>query len=87
MRDLVPVLLLGFILALVPGAALLVENADSKTTECQKLRMAGASSEEIARRGCCSHHGGVCGCEGGRTVCCDGVFSPSCECYAPGPSS
>lgn len=32
------------------------------------------------RRGCCSHHGGVCGCEKGRTVCCDGNFSPTCGC-------
>ncbi len=32
------------------------------------------------QRGCCSHHGGVCGCEGGRKVCCDGTFSPSCTC-------
>ena len=32
------------------------------------------------RRGCCSHHGGVCGCSGGRAVCCDGTYSPSCGC-------
>ena len=32
------------------------------------------------RRGCCSHHGGVCGCENGRAVCCDGSYSPSCGC-------
>ncbi len=32
------------------------------------------------RRGCCSHHGGVCGCSSGRAVCCDGTFSPSCGC-------
>lgn len=32
------------------------------------------------RRGCCSHHGGVCGCSHGRAVCCDGSYSPSCGC-------
>ena len=32
------------------------------------------------RRGCCSHHGGVCGCQGGRALCCDGTLSPSCGC-------
>ncbi|WP_346354723.1 hypothetical protein [Azotosporobacter soli] len=32
------------------------------------------------QRGCCSHHGGVCGCEGGRAVCCDGRYSPTCGC-------
>jgi len=35
---------------------------------------------EVARQGCCSWHGGVCGCSGGRLVCCDGSFSPSCGC-------
>ena len=32
-----------------------------------------------ARRGCCSHHGGVCGCS-----CCDGSFlSATCLPYYP----
>ena len=35
---------------------------------------------EIAQRGCCSHHSGVCGCQYGRIVCCDGSYSPSCHC-------
>lgn len=34
-----------------------------------------------AQRGCCSHHGGVAGCSsGGRTICRDGSYSPSCTC-------
>ena len=32
------------------------------------------------RSGCCSWHGGVCGCSGGRALCCDGTLSPSCGC-------
>ena len=32
------------------------------------------------RRGCCSWHGGVCGCSYGNIVCCDGQLSPSCGC-------
>jgi len=32
------------------------------------------------QRGCCSWHGGVCGCEDGRAKCCDGTLSPSCGC-------
>ncbi len=36
---------------------------------------------EDARSGCCSHHGGVCGCSNGRARCCDGSLSPSCGCY------
>jgi len=38
------------------------------------------SSDEVAQRGCCSHHAGVCGCSGGRAVCCDNSFSPTCGC-------
>jgi hypothetical protein len=36
----------------------------------------------LARRGCCSWHGGVCGCDSNsnRIVCCDGTVSPSCTC-------
>ena len=33
------------------------------------------------QRGCCSRHGGVCGCSGGRAKCCDGSLSPSCQCF------
>ena len=36
---------------------------------------------QYAGRGCCSHHGGVCGCSYGRAVCCDGSYSPSCQCF------
>lgn len=33
------------------------------------------------RAGCCSRHGGVCGCyQGTRAQCCDGTLSPSCGC-------
>ena len=32
------------------------------------------------QRGCCSWHKGVCDCKDGRTVCCDGTYSPSCGC-------
>jgi hypothetical protein len=35
---------------------------------------------QTAQRGCCSHHGGVCGCSNGRQACCDGTLSPSCRC-------
>lgn len=36
----------------------------------------------LAKRGCCSHHGGVCGCDEatGRIKCCDGTLSPTCTC-------
>ncbi len=34
----------------------------------------------LNRRGCCSSHGGVCGCSGGSAQCCDGTLSPTCGC-------
>lgn len=34
-----------------------------------------------AKRGCCSHHGGVAGCSSdGRQICRDGTLSPTCTC-------
>ena len=39
-----------------------------------------ATAEEAMQSGCCSHHGGVCGCGDGRKICCDGVASPTCTC-------
>jgi len=34
-----------------------------------------------AQQGCCSWHGGVCGCSSsGKKTCCDGTLSPSCLC-------
>ena len=44
--------------------------------------MLGADARiyDAEQRGCCSWHGGVCGCRGGRTACCDGSLSPSCRC-------
>lgn len=42
---------------------------------------AGAwSSKPAPRSGCCSHHGGVCGCAGSSARCCDGNLSPSYDC-------
>ncbi len=51
------------------------------------LILTSISPENVsARSGCCSWHGGVCGCDTsvGRQVCCDGTYSPSCTCaYVP----
>lgn len=35
----------------------------------------------VAGRGCCSRHGGECGCVNGRSKCCDGTMSPTCQCF------
>jgi hypothetical protein len=36
----------------------------------------------FARRGCCSHHGSVAGCDTsvGSLICRDGSYSPTCGC-------
>lgn len=39
------------------------------------------SNNDIAGRGCCSRHNGVCGCKNGHAQCCDGTQSPSCQCF------
>ncbi len=41
-----------------------------------------AGGIQIARSGCCSHHGGVAGCDSatGHARCADGSDSPSCGC-------
>ena len=35
----------------------------------------------LAQQGCCSWHGGICGCMLGRVQCCDGAASPTCRCH------
>jgi hypothetical protein len=39
-----------------------------------------AASPTPERPGCCSHHGGVCGCSNGTALCCDRTLSPTCGC-------
>lgn len=34
----------------------------------------------VDHQGCCSHHGGECGCRAGHDLCCDGTLSPTCGC-------
>lgn len=48
-------------------------------------RPAAAQFEWLIEKtsGCCSWHGGVAGCVGGRDQCRDGSLSPSCTCYSP----
>jgi methylphosphotriester-DNA--protein-cysteine methyltransferase len=52
-------------------------NTDVKPT---LIQFQTNDSEE--RRGCCSWHGGVCGCDYStcRVICCDRTLSPTCTC-------
>jgi hypothetical protein len=72
---------------LITGAGSLSYAEDLKvfelTTPAQSLKLEIVTPDiepKIARSGCCSWHGGVCDCIGGRIVCCDGTFSLSCSC-------
>ena len=70
------------------GYAASSEDAASATTtrqSCEELKQAGASNDVLAQRGCCSWHQGVCSCNNGRVVWCDGTKSPSCTCNQEGP--
>jgi hypothetical protein len=51
-------------------------------TTAFKLSAVHFDYNEASRRGCCSHHLGVCGCDKrtGHQLCCDGTLSPSCTC-------
>ncbi len=70
------------LLALGVAGCATQQMAGSSPGMCDQLAAAGLSSEEMAKRGCCSHHGGVCGCNQatGMQRCCDGSDSPSCVC-------
>lgn len=56
-------------LAVIACGVVVYNNYDNSSNQC------------IAGRGCCSSHGGVCGCQNGRSKCCDGTLSPSCQCF------
>jgi hypothetical protein len=57
------------------------QNQPVPSPSCKQSEF-NSNSKDMAQSGCCSYHGGVCGCSGGRAVCCDGAFSPSCGCHA-----
>ncbi len=62
------------------GVLGLVLLGGSTIIDCASGKSGERSLLSIERRGCCSHHGGVCGCEKDRALCCDGRLSPSCGC-------
>ncbi len=58
-------------------------NSEKAIPSCEsELSNNGKNTTELARRGCCSWHGGVCGCDesSGMIKCCDGTLSPTCTC-------
>ncbi len=88
MNYLKPLLLIIFVSLLQSPLLLATDNkteavniAVQQQTETQQDCL--EQINQLAQRGCCSHHGGVCGCDvSGRKKCCDGTLSPSCTCNA-----
>ncbi len=67
---------------LVSGEQVAVDEptAQTDTSPSQECDEAAQADNLLAKAGRCSWHGGVCGCSGGRALCCDGVLSPTCGC-------
>lgn len=73
-------------IALLSAASFLRSDAMSIRQSAQANRAMAvglclASEDNPMGQGCCSWHGGECGCQDGRDVCCDDTLSPSCTCH------
>lgn len=82
MRRAIVLLILSFALTSI-GVAKTDEKANTppaNSAVCERLQKSGAKPDQLAQQGCCSWHQGVCGCSGGRIICCDNTASPSCRC-------
>jgi hypothetical protein len=68
------VLFLMIVMSLLSSPAVAVESCQSNEVFTEH------TTPDLQGQGCCSWHGGVCGCSGNRVLCCDGTLSPSCSC-------
>lgn len=73
-------------IALLSAASLLRSDAMSirqsaRANRATAVDLCLASEDNPMGQGCCSWHGGECGCQDGQDVCCDGTLSPSCACH------
>jgi hypothetical protein len=80
------VLVPAFSVALLGAASLLRPDTTSirkstPTNSAAAVDLCLASQDNPMGQGCCSWHGGECGFQNGRDVCCDGTLSPSCSCH------
>lgn len=84
------IILMSFCLLLVPAVAF--GSPQQQNTNAQQVKqevidensIVGSQDPDLVplKRGCCSWHGGVSGCDdnNGRVICNDGTYSPSCKC-------
>ncbi len=61
---------------LLTSAGIIRADSTSGVNPCRRV----SSKAEALQRGCCSWHGGVCGCIGNLVQCCDYTISPTCKC-------
>ena len=66
-----------FLLLTILAVALIISIISSNKSN---QAIGQCSYQNAERSGCCSHHGGVCGCVKGHAKCCDGSSS-TCGCY------
>lgn len=77
------ILIVALLLLTVAGCSTTKQATLSGTMEhtaCADTGLTLLQKDELGQRGCCSWHGGVCGCSGGSVVCCDNTYSPTCSC-------
>lgn len=73
MKTIIGLILVVFLITLSAGVLLAAPDA-------QDIQACGVD-ELKGLQGCCSHHGGVYGCDAyGRVICNDRTTSPSCRC-------
>ena len=67
---------------LIIGLLLLVTGAITFATIKGNRAFGRCTTEQSQKAGCCSRHGGVCGCnkDAHKLKCCDGTLSKSCGC-------
>jgi methylphosphotriester-DNA--protein-cysteine methyltransferase len=59
-----------------------ISSKSELNTDVKPVLIHFQTNDSEERRGCCSWHGGVCGCDSStcRVICCDGILSPTCTC-------
>jgi hypothetical protein len=73
----------GYLAALALIVSLLVASAfGAQSAFADVCDLSTITTLAADKRGCCSHHNGVCGCNKatGMQRCCDGTDSPTCRC-------
>ncbi len=88
MRKSIASIAIALALALAVGTTVASEvppnqpppGSSDKAAVCERLKDNGATPKQLAQQNCCPGQGGVCGCQYGQIVCCNGRYSARCRC-------